>query len=53
MIVPPGVDLHTFHPCNQPVTSPIRSRSGYPGDLVRRAHPAIEGPDVLIKLLPS
>ena len=43
-IVPPGVDLHTFHPCDQPKSrAQLGVSAGCAGDLVRRAHPAAEG----------
>jgi D-inositol-3-phosphate glycosyltransferase len=52
MIVPPGVDLHTFHPCDQP-----KSRAQLGVDLdaqvilfVGRIQP-LKAPDVLIKAL--
>jgi D-inositol-3-phosphate glycosyltransferase len=50
MIVPPGVDLHTFHPCNQPKS---RGQFGVPQDIqvmlfVGRIQP-LKAPDVLIK----
>ena len=50
MIVPPGVDLHTFHPCNQPKS---RAQFGVPQDIqvilfVGRIQP-LKAPDVLIK----
>jgi D-inositol-3-phosphate glycosyltransferase len=50
MIVPPGVDLHTFHPCNQPKS---RAQFGVPQDIqvilfVGRLQP-LKAPDVLIK----
>jgi D-inositol-3-phosphate glycosyltransferase len=50
MIVPPGVDLHTFHPCNQPKS---RAHFGVPQDsqvilFVGRIQ-RLKAPDVLIK----
>jgi D-inositol-3-phosphate glycosyltransferase len=50
MIVPPGVDLHTFHPCNQPKS---RAQFGVAQDIqvilfVGRIQP-LKAPDVLIK----
>jgi D-inositol-3-phosphate glycosyltransferase len=50
MIVPPGVDLHTFHPCNQPKS---RAQFGVAQDIqvilfVGRIEP-LKAPDVLIK----
>ncbi len=50
MIVPPGVDLRTFHPCNQPKN---RAEHGVPQDaqvilFVGRIQP-LKAPDVLIK----
>jgi D-inositol-3-phosphate glycosyltransferase len=50
IIVPPGVDLHTFHPCNQPKS---RAQFGVPQDIqvilfVGRIQP-LKAPDVLIK----
>jgi D-inositol-3-phosphate glycosyltransferase len=50
MIVPPGVDLHTFHPCNQPKS---RAHLGVAQDIqvilfVGRIQP-LKAPDVLIK----
>jgi D-inositol-3-phosphate glycosyltransferase len=50
MIVPPGVDLHTFHPCNQPKS---RAEFGVAQDtqvilFVGRIQP-LKAPDVLIK----
>jgi len=50
MIVPPGVDLRTFHPCNQPRS---RAQLDVPGDaqvilFVGRVQP-LKAPDVLIK----
>jgi D-inositol-3-phosphate glycosyltransferase len=50
MIVPPGVDLHTFHPCNQPKS---RAQFGVAQDVqvilfVGRIQP-LKAPDVLIK----
>jgi D-inositol-3-phosphate glycosyltransferase len=50
MIVPPGVDLHTFHPCNQPKS---RAHFGVAQDIqvilfVGRIQP-LKAPDVLIK----
>jgi D-inositol-3-phosphate glycosyltransferase len=50
MIVPPGVDLHTFHPCNQPKS---RAQFGVTQDIqvilfVGRIQP-LKAPDVLIK----
>jgi len=50
MIVPPGVDLHTFHPCNQPKS---RAHFGVPQDIqvilfVGRIQ-RLKAPDVLIK----
>ena len=50
MIVPPGVDLHTFHPCNQPKS---RAQFGVAQDMqvilfVGRIQP-LKAPDVLIK----
>jgi D-inositol-3-phosphate glycosyltransferase len=50
MIVPPGVDLHTFHPCNQPKS---RAQFGVVQDVqvilfVGRIQP-LKAPDVLIK----
>jgi D-inositol-3-phosphate glycosyltransferase len=50
MIVPPGVDLHTFHPCNQPKS---RAHFGVAHDVqvilfVGRIQP-LKAPDVLIK----
>jgi D-inositol-3-phosphate glycosyltransferase len=49
-IVPPGVDLHTFHPCNQPKS---RAQFGVAQDIqvilfVGRIQP-LKAPDVLIK----
>jgi D-inositol-3-phosphate glycosyltransferase len=49
-IVPPGVDLHTFHPCDQPKS---RAQLGVPQDarvilFVGRIQP-LKAPDVLIK----
>jgi D-inositol-3-phosphate glycosyltransferase len=49
-IVPPGVDLHTFHPCNQPKS---RAQLGVPQDaqiilFVGRIQP-LKAPDVLIR----
>lgn len=50
MIVPPGVDLHTFHPCNQPKS---RAHFGVPQEIqvilfVGRIQ-RLKAPDVLIK----
>jgi D-inositol-3-phosphate glycosyltransferase len=50
MIVPPGVDLHTFHPCDQPKS---RAQFGVAQDIqvilfVGRIQP-LKAPDVLIK----
>ena len=50
MVVPPGVDLHTFHPCNQPKS---RAQLGVPQDaqvilFVGRIQP-LKAPDVLIR----
>jgi D-inositol-3-phosphate glycosyltransferase len=50
IIVPPGVDLHTFHPCNQPKS---RAQFGVVQDIqvilfVGRIQP-LKAPDVLIK----
>jgi len=50
MIVPPGVDLHTFHPCNQPKS---RAHFGVAQDIqvilfVGRIQP-LKAPDVLIR----
>ena len=50
VIVPPGVDLHTFHPCNQPKS---RAQFGVAQDIqvilfVGRIQP-LKAPDVLIK----
>ena len=50
MIVPPGVDLGTFHPCDQPKN---RAQLGVPQDaqvilFVGRVQP-LKAPDVLIK----
>ena len=50
MIVPPGVDLHTFHPCDQPKS---RAQFGVAQDsqvilFVGRIQP-LKAPDVLIK----
>ena len=50
MIVPPGVDLRTFHPCDQPKS---RAQFGVPQDIqvilfVGRIQP-LKAPDVLIK----
>ena len=50
MIVPPGVDLHTFHPCNQPKS---RAQFGVAQDIqvilfVGRIQP-LKAPDVLIR----
>jgi D-inositol-3-phosphate glycosyltransferase len=50
MIVPPGVDLRTFHPCNQPKS---RAQFGVPQDIqvilfVGRIQP-LKAPDLLIK----
>jgi D-inositol-3-phosphate glycosyltransferase len=50
MIVPPGVDLHTFHPCNQ---AKSRAQFGVAQDIqvilfVGRIQP-LKAPDVLIK----
>jgi D-inositol-3-phosphate glycosyltransferase len=50
VIVPPGVDLHTFHPCNQPKS---RAHLGVAQDIqvilfVGRIQP-LKAPDVLIK----
>ena len=50
MIVPPGVDLRTFHPCNQPKS---RAQFGVAQDaqvilFVGRIQP-LKAPDVLIK----
>jgi D-inositol-3-phosphate glycosyltransferase len=50
VIVPPGVDLHTFHPCNQPKS---RAQLGVPQDsqvilFVGRIQP-LKAPDVLIR----
>jgi D-inositol-3-phosphate glycosyltransferase len=50
MIVPPGVDLHTFYPCNQPKS---RAQFGVAQDIqvilfVGRIQP-LKAPDVLIK----
>ncbi len=50
MIVPPGVDLHTFHPCDQPKS---RAQLGVAQDaqvilFVGRIQP-LKAPDVLIK----
>ena len=50
MIVPPGVDLRTFHPCNQPKS---RAQFGVAQDIqvilfVGRIQP-LKAPDVLIK----
>jgi D-inositol-3-phosphate glycosyltransferase len=50
MIVPPGVDLHTFHPCNQPKS---RAQFGVAQEIqvilfVGRIQP-LKAPDVLIK----
>ena len=52
MIVPPGVDLHTFHPCNQPKS---RAHFGVPQDIqvilfVGRIQ-RLKAPDVLIKVV--
>jgi D-inositol-3-phosphate glycosyltransferase len=49
-IVPPGVDLHTFHPCDQPKN---RAQLGVPQDaqvilFVGRIQP-LKAPDVLIR----
>ena len=49
-IVPPGVDLHTFHPCNQPKS---RAQFGVAQDIqvilfVGRIQP-LKAPDVLIR----
>ena len=49
-IVPPGVDLHAFHPCDQPKS---RAQLGVPQDaqvilFVGRIQP-LKAPDVLIK----
>ena len=49
-IVPPGVDLHTFHPCDQPKS---RAQLGVPQDaqvilFVGRIQP-LKAPDVLIR----
>ena len=49
-IVPPGVDLHTFHPCDQPKS---RAQLGVPQEarvilFVGRIQP-LKAPDVLIK----
>ena len=49
-IVPPGVDLHTFHPCDQPKS---RAQLGVPQDaqvilFVGRIQP-LKAPDMLIK----
>jgi D-inositol-3-phosphate glycosyltransferase len=50
MIVPPGVDLHTFHPCDQPKS---RAQLGVPQDaqvilFVGRIQP-LKAPDTLIR----
>jgi D-inositol-3-phosphate glycosyltransferase len=50
MVVPPGVDLHTFHPCNQPKS---RAQFGVAQDIqvilfVGRIQ-RLKAPDVLIK----
>jgi D-inositol-3-phosphate glycosyltransferase len=50
MIVPPGVDLHMFHPCDQPKS---RAQLGVPEDsqvilFVGRIQP-LKAPDVLIR----
>ena len=50
VIVPPGVDLHTFHPCDQPKS---RAQFGIPEDaqvilFVGRIQP-LKAPDTLIK----
>ena len=50
VIVPPGVDLHTFHPCDQPKS---RAQFGVPEDaqvilFVGRIQP-LKAPDTLIK----
>ena len=50
MIVPPGVDLHTFHPCNQPKS---RAQFGVAQDIqvilfVGRIQP-LKAPDLLIR----
>ncbi len=50
MIVPPGVDLHTFHPCDRPKS---RAQLGVPQDaevilFVGRIQP-LKAPDVLIR----
>lgn len=52
MIVPPGVDLHTFHPCDQPKS---RAQLGVAQDaqvilFVGRIQP-LKAPDVLIRAL--
>ena len=49
-VVPPGVDLHTFHPCDQPKS---RAQLGVPQDdqvvlFVGRIQP-LKAPDVLIR----
>jgi D-inositol-3-phosphate glycosyltransferase len=50
VVVPPGVDLHTFHPCDQPKS---RAQHGVPQDaqvilFVGRIQP-LKAPDVLIE----
>lgn len=50
VVVPPGVDLHTFHPCDQPKA---RAQLGVPQDaqvilFVGRIQP-LKAPDVLIR----
>jgi len=50
VVVPPGVDLHTFHPCNQPKS---RAQLGVPQDeqvvlFVGRIQP-LKAPEVLIR----
>ncbi len=50
VVVPPGVDLHTFHPCDQPKS---RAQLGVPQDaqmilFVGRIQP-LKAPDVLIE----
>jgi D-inositol-3-phosphate glycosyltransferase len=52
VVVPPGVDLHTFHPCDQPKS---RAQLGVPQDarvilFVGRIQP-LKAPDVLIRAL--
>ena len=43
-IVPPGVDLHTFHPVRPAeIPGPVRRGPGRAGDLVRRPDPAAQG----------